>query len=580
MKKSKITLGMTISALSCALLAGCGEVKYSPEGYILTYTNSAGEKVNYTAEDLFGSYYEDSSKVSTMFDGIFKIIVRNYFTKENAGYDSYSEILKNAKNDVEGVKTKAKENADTNSSSYDTEWDTLLNSYSCDDEDELLEHFIYERELEEFNEQFYDNNINNLRDSTKSDGYAGYIETKMPYHVRHILVKISDTAATNYSNATIDSSNAIKLYDVVKALTTSGNSFGYVAQTLSDDSSNEKFGDLGIMDKDTSFVNEFKLGVYAYENIYNRETVTKAKSSSIAMSYSDIKEYKDETEVSDQINKIPYGLFAKLNEVNNVTLDEKGLPVNDGNANSYPRNIYFNNYLNKHSISVISKENLVIDGIDRTSIDLSTLKNFVPANQVLNTTDTTPILCTSEGQPILVVRAGTSDYQGIHFIVVQRSPLVETANGVSLSEYWTTKYPGQKDYPQTDSGVNKITYVNSIEQEVKEYKARAEEVETKIKSFDTDLNKYIFTKYLEEEKITFNDEKLESTITKWIERSSEKKTFDEKISWEKTWDEYLNTLKQQNVERENKLRKLTCAIGFSTHSGSDWAEGGACYEKK
>ena len=96
-----MTLSIALGAIACTILAGCDNATYSPEGYILTYTNSAGETMRYTAEDLFGSYYNDSGKVSTMFDSIYKVIVRNYFTSENAGYAKYSEILKNAKNDVE-----------------------------------------------------------------------------------------------------------------------------------------------------------------------------------------------------------------------------------------------------------------------------------------------------------------------------------------------------------------------------------------------------------------------------------------------------------------------------------------------
>lgn len=576
MKKSKLTLGIALSALTCTLLAGCDGAKYSPEGYLLTYTNSAGETYHYTAEDLFGSYYDDSSKVSTMFDSIYKVIVRNYFKTEEAGKAKYSEILKNAKNDVEGVKTKAQENADTNSTSYDDEWDALLKSYSCDDEDELLEHFIYERELKEFNEQFYDNNTADLRDSKPTaenpNAYEGYIYSKLPYHVRHILVKVSDSSQTNFWNATIDSSDAIQLYDVASALAYGESSFGKIAQVYSDDSSKDSYGDLGIMDKSTSFVNEFKLGIYAYESIYNQDTKSAAASSKIAMGNDIIASYKAATEESGKIGKIPYGVFTKLKEVYDVTKDENNRDVNDGSANFFPRNVYFNKYLNKHSVAVITPDN-----VEGQTEDYSTLGGFQEVD--LGEGTPTKILCTKEGQPILVVRAGTSDYQGIHFIVVQRTPLIDTVNGVSLSEYYTTKYPGQDGFPTNDDGSYKQTYVNYLNQEVKEYKTRAEKVEDTIKNFDSDLNKHIYQKYVEIEKVQISDKALEEKIDQWIKVSKEKRDFDDSISWENTWNSYIETLEVQNVER-TKLIPETCAIGFKTHSGADWEDGGQCYDNK
>ena len=571
MKKAKFALGMMFTAFAAISLAGCNEVKYSPEGYILTYTNAAGEELHYSADDLFKDYYQDSSKVSAMFDSIYKLVVRNYFVAEEAGKAKYSEILKNAKNDVEGVKSKAEENAKTNSTNYDDEFDALLKSYSCDDEDELLEHFIYERESKEFNDQFYDNNIELLRDSKKTEenpnAYDGYIDRKLPYHVRHVLVKISDSGTTNYYNSTIDKDDAIGLWDVANALREGVDSFGRIAQLYSDDTSASSFGDLGIMDKDTSFVNEFKLGIYAYENIYNEATKGNAASSKIAMSESITTAYKAAAEEASAIVKIPYGAFEYLKTNADVTKDNLNRDVNDGASLFFPRNIIFNKYLNKHSIGVITP-----DDIETGSEDFTTdaFKDVAGLGKVL---------CTKDGQPILVVRAGTSDYQGVHFIVVQRTPLIDEVDSVKLSQYYTTKRPDQDGYPKDENGNLLKTYVNFLDQEVKEYKTRAEAVESKIKGFDSALNKFIYRKYVESEKIKFNDADLQAQIDKWIDAAAFKKAFDDQLAWNETWEKYIETLNVQNEERE-KLVAEACAISFKTHTGSDWEEGGACYDNK
>lgn len=582
MKKSKLTLGITVAAMSCALLAGCNEVTYSPEGYLLTYTGADGEVKHYTAEDLFGSYLKDSGKVSTMFDSIYKLIVRNYFNSESQK-GTYEQIKINAQNDVDGVKSKAKENQKTNDSKYDDEWEKLLESYSCKDEEELLEHFIYERELEEFNDQFYKNHITELRDNTLEDNnYSGYLEKKVPYHVRHILVKVEDSGSTNYWNATIDKKDAIDLYDVVSNLANGENTFGKVAQLYSEDSSSTSFGELDIVDRDTEYVPEFKLGMYAFENLYHNATISQlAGASNIAMSEEVIDRYAAAT--GTDIGRIPYGAFAKLKDVNDVTKDAHGRDVNEGNANYYPRNVYFNNYLNEHFISVITPER--VDG--SPTADPAGLARFATSTD----DNLGKVLRTEKGQPIFVVRAGTSSYQGIHFIVIERSGLVEEQDDVTLSEYYTTKRPSEDGYPKKD-GEPKQTYVNYLAQSEAEYKTRAEKVEGKIKNFDSNLNKYIYRLNVANQNIKFTDagKPIAEAIDKWIDTTLKKALFDEAINWEKTWDSYLDSLEVAKDEK-SKVLSTGCAIGFQDHDETpaintqtggeaEWQLGGACYDNK
>ena len=573
MKKSKLTLGITVAAMSCALLSGCDKnrVTYSPEGYLLTYTDADGNVQHYSAEDLFGSYVKDSTKVSTMFDAIYKLIVRNYFNAEDKKGD-YEQIKKNAQNDVDGVKSKAKENQKTNDSKYDDEWEALLESYSCKDEDELLEHFIYERELKEFNEQFYKDHIAELRDDKlATNEYSGYLEKKVPYHVRHILVKVEDSGSTNYWNATIDKKDALDLFDVASNLAAGDQSFGKVAQLYSEDGSATSFGELEIVDRDTEYVPEFKLGMYAYENLFS-PNATAAASSNIAMSTAIQSAYKAATTNADDIGRIPYGVFTKLKEVNDVTKDSLNRDVNDGNANYYPRNIYFNHYLNNHYISVVEPKD--IDGSAITGLAGFADSSADSLGTILRTKDTL--------QPIFVVRAGASSYQGIHFITIERSGLVETQDGVSLSEYYTTKRPSEDGYPKDDQGKAKQTYVNYLAQSEADYKKRAETVENKIKNFDSNLNKHIYQMNVKAQSIKFTEKgkAVEEAINKWIETTLAKAKFDEDINWEKTWESYLDSLRSAKEEKA-KVISQTCAIEFlNAEKGNNWKVGGPCYDNK
>ncbi len=643
MKKNKLSLFLVSSLVSVAALTACSgstiqDPTYSKEGNILTYTDSFGNKLNYTAEDLFGSYFTDKSSVESMFDIVYKLIVRNYFKAESKGIAKYNDIVNDAKNDVDGVKNTATKNSESNKTSWDEEWQKLLNSNNAKDEDDLLEHFIYERELKEFERQFYEESgglfssktgIEFMRDAKlENDNYEGYIEKKVPYHVRHVLVKLNGTSSsTNYWNDTIDADDAHNLYSVAFKLAKGELSFGEIAQQAKSysDGSSDKYGDLGIMDKDTSFVNEFKLGIYAYENLYSTNT-DKAEKSEISMdnerSYSDIAShgydisgsyssavtytnasygtgtktvYDMGGDESGKISTIPLGAFEALESYANTTASTDGATVNGGDTAYYPRNIIFNKYLNKHFVSFITPNKILsntstewtssISGSEtttgeNTTYDTDTYKGFKEINGQ-------KVLCTTNGNPILVVRAGSSGYQGIHFIVIERSALEETKEGqADINDYYSIKYPNQTGYIS-----DKTTYVNFLNQKTMDIKSRAEEVESKIKEFDSNINKLIYQQYVSKQKIKFNTFKVGETeydlgevIDKWIEVDQTKTAYDSSVTWEDTWETYINSLNQQKAERR-KLISEVCAIGFTktkaektSGANSLWnEEGGACY---
>ena len=103
----------------------------------------------------------------------------------------------------------------------------------------------------------------------------------MPYHVRHILVKVDEAsdAAKKFYKGTVNETQAKLLYDTASTLAEGKFTFSEVAKTYSEDSSNVNGGDVGIMTNDASsgnltMVNEFQLGIYAYDNLYNAANKT------------------------------------------------------------------------------------------------------------------------------------------------------------------------------------------------------------------------------------------------------------------------------------------------------------------
>lgn len=598
MKKSKLAIGLMTAVLTTGALAGCdNSVKYNADGKIISYKDANGQVTIRTADKLLTEdYYKDSSKFQSIFDAIYSIVVRNYFTIDDKvtlhrptgdvdihlGKNQMGQIELDAKRDVESDKKTAQTNADNNGTSYSDEFDAILSSKGVEDEDELKEKYIEEHKKQTFDDNFYNYHVYEMKngdDSVKYNGdkqlWNGYFNDMVPYHVSHILVKIEDGSGTNYANGTISKDNAKKLYNVVNELADIKNkdSFGTIAKRYSDDTgSAANFGDLGIMDYSTGYVNEFKLGIYAYENFLgpNKEAVlasninipgNNASASEVTgIAESFLKESKEA--FGADVPEIDFSVFEQLNEYADVDKDTNGKSVIDDSANFYPRNIIYNKELNRHSVAYITTKD------DSKLIPDSETAKTTGFRQTETPTGTKNVLSvkTASGwTPILCVRAG-SDYQGIHFIVVNRSKF-DTQATVSLDNYYTTYYPEQEDYPVDAQGNPLATYINFVSKETGDTKPRAESLLSTIKSYDSErLNKYIFKKYFDMEKIKIDDATLSEILELWISRGFDKKEEDKQDAWEKTWNDYVDTLRKQNDERE-KLVSDACRLAYIYGNG-------------
>ena len=565
MKKTKLSIGLISCLLSVGTLAGCDTLKSSSNGVLLSYTVD-GVEGQITADEILGDYYNDSTKYQAIYDTIYSVIARNYFaqdretvnyhgTEVKLGKPQMAKIERDAKEKVSDDKDTAQTNADTNNTKYKKEFEAILESKGVDSEEELLEKYIEELQKETFENNFYTykiEDIKNGKDDVKLDDkqfWNGYLNDQLPYHVSHILVKLADSSDTNYYNGTISEANAERLYNVINELGAGAKSFAKIAMTYNEDpGSKDKEGDLGIMDYDTSFINEFKLGIYAYEQFY---LGTDVSNSRIAVTDNIKNKYKEAAQNAfnlanvDDIPTVKLSVFDELKAVAKQENDEEGKAVIENATLVYPRNIIYNKYLNRHAVFFIE----------------GTGTNYKKA---FGTTGPS-VLCADgdETKPIIAVRASSGGEQEIHLMVVNRSPFVATdANGVSLTDYYTTFYPAQDFYPVDGSGKKLDTYVNFLTNEASDTKNRAEEFASKLKSYDSDkLGKYIFLKYMHEENITFKDEALQNALMKWIKTSVEKSAEEKSESWTKTWNEYIDKLVRQNSERR-KLVPQACKLMY------------------
>ena len=621
MKNTKLTVGLIACLLSVGGLAGCSEVRSSSDGVLLTY-KVGDETHKISADDILENAYDDSSKYQSIFDIIYSVLVKNYFKREaTVKYYGSDKVIGSkemgdpkdvatgtegtiyglANQKVEDDKDTAQSNADANNTKYKKELDAILESKGVDSLDELRDKYVAEIQKERFEKNFYTYYIEDLKQGagttllagqteaqalesatasaklldesyTASDLWSGYFKDQLPYHVSHILVKLEDGSGTNYANGTISEANAKRLFNVVDALGNGEDTFSTIAKQYSEDTGSRVLsGDLGIMDTSTSFVNEFKLGVYAYENIYGSASVAGSKIDASREGL--IGKYEDAVEGSfgkdlfdlNKIPEIPSTVFEELKNVAETDKDEKQKPVLEGETSLFPRNIIYNKYLNRHSFAFITgaADNTTAPEYAKktTGYHAYTAEEnpkLVGKGNILS------VKIAQEWTPILCVRAG-SDYQGIHFIVVNRSPFVETdANGLNQTTYYTTFYPDQDEYKAITGGKGP-TYINfsSKDSDVSATKKRAEELASKLKSFDSDrLSKYIFLKYLVEEKVEIQQSGLREKLLKWIKTSVEKAREERTETWNKTWLEYIDSLKRQSSER-SKLVPEACRLVYT-----------------
>ncbi len=712
MKKTKLTLGLVGAFVAGGALAACSEVTYD-EGVLLTYTDASGNRIQYTAEDLFGDYQNSASSASTAYSKVKEVLIRQYY-QEPAQASKLADLQNQAQNAVDGIKSQAETNANNNGTSYQEEFEALLDSNNVDNVDELLDAKLYELEEDQFTKDYYTNsNLGKMRDGSLWDSLRtaeaeaefgpvsdGYLKTRMPYHVSHILVKFESASSNEHAQATISATESEKLGDVIKELAgadTSDNthgttpvnqrlSFGSIAYELSDDTeSSSNYGDLGIMDLTTEFVHEFKLGLYAYDALYADQTNNAYATEEMKnrLLPSEDAKLDDGSSVKQEfvdrgLGTIPYGAAVALADASvsySATGGEPdlGYQVNENSATYYARNILFNKYFNNHQIAVITPNRIsyndLLDGTTTANAatptgdihqENSQAKTYdvnkeadtngqpitagtldaeyaaLPGFSV-DTTDILPdigsnVLTNDKGQIILAVRAGTSSYQGIHFIVADRSALSEygvtfdsatntikentkadydanktTSNITSLNDYYSILTPDRipsnpssvtadKEadyypyYVEDGKAVAKTTFVNKLVSADSTYADNAKKVKDAIQGFDTNLDNYIFQELLNSSKITFADADFGKLIKDYIRITRQKAVDDAQKSFDDDWVTYAEYLEQQDAARtmkedgSQKLISETCAIGYNSDAAregtGEWAYGGACYDGK
>lgn len=560
MKKRLLLLSM-VSGLA---LVGC-DVSQLTDDAGNQIIVKLGDSTVYTADDLFENYSHTSAGASQYFNAVYDVLIR-------AVQPITSAIENSVSKDMNDFVQSAKEAASTNGTSYKTELSKSLENEGVESLDELEQVYYLKRQKEAYEESYYETGNGNLESLLKE-----YIQYYAPYHVRHILVKTS--SGDSLYKGTISKDDAESLADTVARLASGRESFGSIALTNSDDTgSAELYGDLGIMDINTSFVSEFKYSLYQYDQFFNSSATEAVEAYDARQTAEETGTYvarnnaelipvsdEEQTFLEGTLNRIPYSVFTNLKKYSNVTTDPNGDSYKEGKEEYFPRNILFNKYLNEHSVGVI------VRGED-ASVQTSTRFQHIEGVSATNA-KTDDVLVDETGRPILVTRAGTgssgdseesSGYQGIHFIIAQKSPFATTGDQTqeqlleSLEKYYdmTVRSPSDPDFDPNSF----VTYLNSTNST---YEERAEKIKTNVKGFDQYMNFRLYEQALSDatEKygsVEFGNVVEETTegaqdsinvqtlIDRYISSSRSASEYSAKETYETSWESYVRLLKLQN----------------------------------
>ena len=359
MKKSKLSIGLVTSFIGALALTSCGDaatVTPSDKSVVdfIGY-NSSTDRIEINVDELYREFGEGKDGTTKYYNAILESLIRYEYPKLAADENpkepdlkKFSRIKSEAADKVKAARQTANDNATNNGTEPEDEWAKILENNNVDSEENLRLKYVYELEKEAMTDWYFkkhfetseDDTVVGLRqeyigvsattdqttgltkDWTEIEPATENVEPVFPYHVIHILVKLSADAG-DYSHATISESEAEKLWDIVRHLVDGQYSFEETAK-LSDDTSSSEYGDVELMSTRTSFYNEFKLGVYAYDALLSGVNTQDANNRTIYKAFG----VDDEAEVIEVDRKkiavagtgyVGLSLAVLLSQHNDVT---------------------------------------------------------------------------------------------------------------------------------------------------------------------------------------------------------------------------------------------------------------------
>ena len=668
MKTGKRSLSLAMSILAIASLTACDDDYNYPdakwkEGIIV---NVDGKDYKY---DEIYQLFDNSKGSAQAYFNVAKNILAQLVTPKT------DTMLSNVDTKINDLKNTWKTNARTNNTSYKEEQEKTFDSENVEDLDELREKYISQQQVEKNSQDFYEINANGVTDPSytyyiSEQMTKDYVTNQAPYHVSHVLVKVDASSdGEGYWNGKITADNAKKIGNAVRMLASS-DSFGSVAQLVSEDEGSAKmYGELVTttegsqsvaMEKTTSYINEFKLGLYAYEAYLNPKTKAAEVNTAVRASLrvpgqaaaSSSFDYKNDTAVSELITDgtlvgkngafgIPLSKAITLGYVADVEKNiVDGSKVDYASETQYPRNILFNNYFNYHGVNFLYDDSdtyeaeFLKDAIEvgahsgETILTLNDVENKLPSKyaeyeyvtgqlskidagkfktvegisdnlynydfdaftkkSVLTKIPTSKRILVekdTDTNPVIIVRGGSSGYQGIHFIVVNNDPFVNSQN---TYQYYRTNIPDASADPASAKSADYSTnpsLINYVKADINSnttYNARRDAVVAAVKASDSNIDFRLYEENIKK----FGADKFNELlgdyagiINKYIEITKESSELGKNSSLDESWETYIQTLALQEEITPRGLVPEVCVSAFEGGSYGTLLEG-ICHVEK
>ena len=581
MKKNFLFLPL-LALLGTTLLGSCSSHLKIQEGALI----QVGPK-EYTIKEIYDTKRDTKAAAESYYN-----LLNDVYTQLAVPVDSAMEA------DVEDQMQKnfyqaAKDNASANSTTVKEEQENLLQGANVDSVDEYRDTLYLAAKKTAAEDDYYSED--NIKENLLSD----YLSEDEPYHVKHILVKTS-AATGEYHRATISSDEARKLGRVVMRLA-SGENFGTIAHTASDDTSSATYGDLGIMDRNTSYVSEFKLGEYVWDMKFNNAVTEDKKKEAVSVLGPSSDGYSSfETDLTKyNLFGIPFSSAIALSAMYDIESDETGHTPNNGEEVNYPRNVIFNTYYNNHALSLVflsesdsssmstTYGSYVSDYSSEYSTDLSNtnfktiselslsgkVKTYTPVlektadnkyqfnYELTAVPDCAKVLTDEQGNPVLVARAGnntssssdddsddssSNTYEGVHFIVNQRDPF--QSYDTTLNDYYNVDLSEALE----DENVNYLNYIKYSSNE--DYNTRANGLiddikETNVANSNSSFDVYENTKAkAESEGYVVNvPDNIQTLVDQYIDSTKALNDYTRTTTYDRSWITYMDMLDFQQA---------------------------------
>lgn len=660
MKKGKRSLTLALSLLSIASLTACDDdYKYPKNKWEEGKIVNVGGK-NYTFEQIY-KLLDNTKGSAQAYYNVAKNVLAQLVTKRT------DAMLATVDSKMNELKNTWKTNARTNRTSYKEEMEKTLDSESVDDIDELRNKYIAQAQNDENSTAYYNINADGATDKSykfyiSEEMTKNYVKEQAPYHVSHILIKVDASSdGEGLWNGKISSDDAKQIGNVARMLA-SNDSFGSIALIASDDEGSAKqYGELFTstdgseqvaMEKTTSYINEFKLGLYAYDTFLNPNTKSNAEVRTSLrvpgdnVATSAVKDTIKEVLIGKETGSKAFGIpLSVALTMGYVAETEKNMvdntKVDYAQETQYPRNILFNNYFNYHGVNFMYddsdkydekflaeakeigkvafgatdpsdksidtwtledvKANLsnkyaeyeyvkgqlgkidqnkfqTVDGVSDNLVEY-TYNNSTHRSEYTPIAGSKKILVEKDNSqnPVIIVRGGSSSYQGIHFIVVNNDPF---ENADTKYQYYRTNIPSASESDKTkadsDSYKDNASFINFVTTDVNSnttYNTRRDALYKSIKKANSNIEFNLYESNKAAFKSAYNVDfdtllgDYSKLVNRYIDTTRDSSKVSANDSLDESWETYI---RQLSIQEDVSPRGIVPQVCISAFEGGNF----------